>query len=49
MVVKQIGSRLLLKITDFGSAKLPHEPIKFVGWTPEYMAPEMCKLFLQMR
>lgn len=38
---------LLLKLTDFGSSRLPQEPLKFCGLTPEYMAPEMCKMFLQ--
>ena len=36
-----------IKLTDFGSSRLPQEPLKFVGLTPEYLAPELCKMFLQ--
>ncbi|XP_052226813.1 uncharacterized protein LOC127841780 isoform X1 [Dreissena polymorpha] len=38
-----------MKITDFGSAKFAHDPMHFVGLTPEYLSPEVCKLVLQMR
>ncbi|XP_061179835.1 uncharacterized protein LOC133188425 [Saccostrea echinata] len=37
----------LLKIGDFGSARMPEGPIEMTAWTPEYLAPEMAKLFLR--
>ncbi|XP_053373323.1 uncharacterized protein LOC123531313 isoform X2 [Mercenaria mercenaria] len=43
---KNDGS-FVLKLTDFGSSRLPQEPLKFFGLTPEYLAPEICKMFLQ--
>ncbi|XP_045168839.2 uncharacterized protein LOC123531709 [Mercenaria mercenaria] len=43
---KNDGS-LVLKLTDFGSSRLPQEPLRFVGLTPEYLASEICKMFLQ--
>ncbi|KAK3591999.1 hypothetical protein CHS0354_031505 [Potamilus streckersoni] len=36
-----------LTITDFGSAKKADQQVDFVGWTPEYMAPESCQCYLQ--
>ncbi|KAL3832676.1 hypothetical protein ACJMK2_024298 [Sinanodonta woodiana] len=36
-----------LTITDFGSAKNAEQEVDFVGWTPEYMAPESCQCYLQ--
>ena len=47
LCVKEVDNNLQLKITDFGSAKLPYDAITFSGWTPEYMAPESCQYFLQ--
>ena len=47
--VQERDAGLLVKVTDFGSAKLPQEKIEFVGWTPEYMSPESSLLFLQKR
>ncbi|KAH3785997.1 hypothetical protein DPMN_164095, partial [Dreissena polymorpha] len=37
-----------MKITDFGSAKFAQDPMHFMGLTPEYLSPEVCKLVLQM-
>ncbi|WAQ94036.1 hypothetical protein MAR_006507 [Mya arenaria] len=34
---------------NFGSARTPQESLKFVGMTPEYLAPEIAKLVLQLR
>lgn len=48
LCIQVTEDKLLLKVTDFGSAKLPYEDINFNGWTPEYMAPESCQYFLQM-
>lgn len=48
LCIQDANDSLQLKITDFGSAKLPYEDINFTGWTPEYMAPESCQYFLQM-
>lgn len=47
LCIQGANDGLQLKITDFGSAKLPYEDISFNGWTPEYMAPECCQYFLQ--
>ncbi|XP_060086067.1 uncharacterized protein LOC132565444 [Ylistrum balloti] len=38
-----------LKITDFGSAKFPQDPLSYIGWTAEYMSPEACISFLKSR
>lgn len=48
LCIKEVNNSLELKITDFGSAKLPYDDITFNGWTPEYMAPECSQYFLQM-
>lgn len=40
---------LKIKITDFGSAKVGTQEQDYQGWTSEYMAPEMCRAFLQSR
>lgn len=48
LCVMETANGLVLKITDFGSAKLSFDEITFNGWTPEYMAPESCQFFLQM-
>ena len=47
MLIQDINGFLHLKITDFGSAKLPYNGIVFIGWTPEYMAQESSQYFLQ--
>lgn len=40
---------LLLKLADFGSSCcLNQEPLQFLGNTPEYMAPEVCKAVLNL-
>ena len=49
MLIQDINGFLHLKITDFGSAKLPYNGIVFIGWTPEYMAQESCQYFLQTK
>ncbi|XP_060589302.1 myosin light chain kinase family member 4-like, partial [Ruditapes philippinarum] len=39
---------VVVKLTDFGSSRrLLEEPLKFVGLTPGYLAPEVCKMLLQ--
>ncbi|KAL4222455.1 hypothetical protein ACF0H5_018495 [Mactra antiquata] len=47
--VLEVKDSVLLKITDFGSSRLPVDKLEFVGVTPEYMAPEMCKYYLQLQ
>ncbi|KAK3592000.1 hypothetical protein CHS0354_031506 [Potamilus streckersoni] len=37
----------VLTITDFGSAMKVNQEMDFVGWTPEYLAPESCRCYLQ--
>lgn len=44
-----ITDDLKVKITDFGSAKVGTQEQDYQGWTSEYMAPEMCRAFLQSR
>ena len=48
LCVMETDGGLVLKITDFGSAKLSFDEITFNGWTPEYMAPESCQYFFQI-
>ncbi|XP_033762931.1 uncharacterized protein LOC117344318 [Pecten maximus] len=38
-----------VKLTDFGSAKMPHDQLSYNGWTAEYMSPEACINFLKCR
>ncbi|XP_069110861.1 uncharacterized protein [Argopecten irradians] len=38
-----------VKLTDFGSAKLPHEQLTYHGWTAEYMSPEACGNLVRSR
>ena len=47
MLIQDRNGFLHVKITDFGSSKLPYSGIEFIGWTPEYMAQESCQYFLQ--
>lgn len=37
----------LLKIGDFGSARMPGAQTEMTAWTPEYCTPEMARLFLK--
>lgn len=39
----------LLKIGDFGSARLPGAQTEMTAWTPEYCTPEMARLFLKRK
>lgn len=48
-VMVQDDGSLLMKLTDFGSCKTAQEPMKYVGLTPEYLAPEIAKLVIQTR
>lgn len=42
-----IGQNKVVKLIDFGSAKMATQKQDYQGWTPEYMAPEMCRAFLK--
>ncbi|XP_078320472.1 uncharacterized protein LOC111114484 [Crassostrea virginica] len=42
-----INNKNIVKLTDFGSAKNANQEHDFQGWTPEYMAPEMCRAYLK--
>ena len=42
-----INNENVVKLIDFGSAKNATQEQDFRGWTPEYMAPEMCRAFLK--
>ncbi|ESO85823.1 hypothetical protein LOTGIDRAFT_235774 [Lottia gigantea] len=35
-----------LSLTDFGSSLTPQDNLEFAGVTPEYMSPELCRLFV---
>ena len=42
-----IHNEKIVKLVDFGSAKTANQEQDYQGWTPEYMAPEMCRAFLK--
>lgn len=44
-----VTDNMVVKLTDFGSAKMAMQQQDYQGWTSEYMAPEMCRSFLQSR
>ncbi|XP_062615227.1 uncharacterized protein LOC134276957 isoform X2 [Saccostrea cucullata] len=44
-----VTDNMVVKLTDFGSAKMATQEQDYQGWTSEYMAPEMCRSFLQSR
>ncbi|XP_061179731.1 uncharacterized protein LOC133188362 [Saccostrea echinata] len=44
-----VTDNMVVKLTDFGSAKMAMQEQDYQGWTSEYMAPEMCRSFLKSR
>ncbi|XP_021367410.1 uncharacterized protein LOC110459463 isoform X1 [Mizuhopecten yessoensis] len=49
MCILETATGWTLKLTDFGSAKLPQDPLTYNGWTAEYMSPEASISFVKSR